>query len=50
MEPSAVFHIIFGMARSYAIGKYVYKLKEMTISDEEAIEVFTQFAVRAVVK
>jgi TetR/AcrR family transcriptional regulator len=50
MEPSAVFHIIFGMARSYAIGKYVYKLKEVSISDEEAVEVFAQFAIRAVVK
>lgn len=49
MDPSAVFQITFGMARSYAVGKYLYKLKEMNISDEEAINVFTEFATRAVV-
>ena len=50
MDPAAMFHIIFGMARSYAIGKYVYKLKEMHASDQEAVEAFTQFAIRAALK
>ncbi|SEB50495.1 TetR/AcrR family transcriptional regulator [Terriglobus roseus] len=50
MNPAAVFHIIFGMARSYAIGKYCYKLKEVAISDDEATEAFSQFAIRAVMK
>jgi len=50
INPIAIFQIIFGMSRSYAIGKYVYKLKEMKIPDDEAVENFTQFAVRAVIK
>ncbi len=50
MDPAAVFQTIFGMSRSYGIGKYVYKLKEMNISDQDAVERFTQFAIRAVIK
>jgi TetR/AcrR family transcriptional regulator len=48
MEPAAIFQIIFSMSRSYAIGKYVYKLSELKVPDVEAVDLFTQFAVRAV--
>ncbi|WP_263409027.1 TetR/AcrR family transcriptional regulator [Terriglobus tenax] len=49
MDPAAAFQILFGMSRSYAIGKYVYKLKEMKVSDASVEEEFTRFAVRALV-
>ena len=49
MDPAAAFQILFGMSRSYAIGKYVYKLKEMKTSDASVEEEFTNFAVRALV-
>jgi TetR/AcrR family transcriptional regulator len=49
MDPTAAFQILFGMSRSYAIGKYVYKLKEMNVSDASVEEEFTRFAVRALV-
>lgn len=49
MDPNAAFQILFGMSRSYAIGKYVYKLKEMKASDAAVEEEFTRFSVRALV-
>jgi TetR/AcrR family transcriptional regulator len=50
MDPAGVFQIIFSMSRSYAIGKYVYKLSELTMSDKEAVEMFTQFAAKSVLR
>ena len=47
MDPLGMFQAVFGMARSYAVGRYIYKLNEMKVSDDEAIEMFVQFVIRA---
>jgi TetR/AcrR family transcriptional regulator len=48
MDPLGMFQTIFGMARSFAVGRYVYRLKEISMSDDQAIEMFLAFIVRAV--
>jgi len=48
MDPLGMFQTIFGMARSFAVGRYVYKLKEISVSDDQAVEMFLAFTMRAV--
>lgn len=50
MSPAAIFHIIFMLSRSYAIGKYVYRLDKQPFSDEEAVDLFTKFAANSVIR
>jgi TetR/AcrR family transcriptional regulator len=42
--PEAALTAIVGMARSYALGKYVHEIEEQCLSDEEALEAFTRIA------
>jgi TetR/AcrR family transcriptional regulator len=42
--PEAALTAIVGMARSYALGKYVHEIEEQCLSDEEALESFTRIA------
>lgn len=42
--PDAALMAIVGMARSYALGKYVHEIKEQCLSDEQALESFTRIA------
>jgi len=40
--PDVALTAIAGMAQHYALGKYVYELKEQCLSDEQALESFTR--------
>ena len=44
LGPEAALIAIVGMARSFALGKYVHALKEHCLSDEQALDSFTQIA------
>jgi TetR/AcrR family transcriptional regulator len=44
--PDAALHAIAGMAKGYALSKYVHGLKDRCLSDDEAIDSFTQIAMR----
>lgn len=48
-DASVAFRAVFGIARSYAVSKYVYKLKELKLSDEEASKSFLSFAMQALI-
>jgi len=50
MDPLGMFQTIFGMARSFAVGRYVYKLKEISMTDDQATEMFLAFTMRAVLQ
>jgi TetR/AcrR family transcriptional regulator len=42
--PDAALMAIIGLARHYALGKYVHELKEQCLSDSQALESFTRIA------
>lgn len=42
--PDVALTVIAGMAKHYALGKYVHEFKEQCFSDEQALESFTQIA------
>ncbi len=46
ISPDAALMAVIGMAQNYALGKYVHKFKEQEdcLSDEQALESFTQIA------
>jgi TetR/AcrR family transcriptional regulator len=44
MSPDAALMAIVGMSKHFALAKYVYALKEECLSDEQALESFTQIA------
>jgi|SRR6187402_139595 len=50
MDPLGMFQTIFGMARSFAVGRYVYKLKEISMTDDQATEMFLAFTMRSVLQ
>jgi TetR/AcrR family transcriptional regulator len=45
IPPDAVLSAIAGMAKCHALNKYVHGLKEQCISDDQAVEAFTQIAI-----
>jgi TetR/AcrR family transcriptional regulator len=42
--PDVALAAIIGLARHYALGKYVHEIKNQCLSDEEALESFTRIA------
>ncbi len=42
--PEVALTAIVGMAQNYALGKYVHEIEDQCISDEQALESFTQIA------
>ncbi len=42
--PEVALMAVVGMAQNYALGKYVHEIKEQCLSDEQALDTFTQIA------
>lgn len=47
-DPMGIVTAVIGMGRNYAMSKYLYKVKRVDITDEEAVELFLGIAISGV--